>query len=114
MIVTGDFITKGDWNDRVRGAALKEFDALREALGLTKEQIVAAPGNYDIVRYPDSAAIDIRELAVAGQTNLQHEREFRTFVDELIDRNWKQSLNYVRQISLGAIDFQICVLNTCT
>ena len=114
VIVTGDFITKGDWKDRVRSAALREFDALREALGVTQQQIVAVPGNHDIVRYPDGAQIDIRELAVAGQTNLQHEREFRTFVDELIDRDWKESLNYVRQISLGTIDVQICVLNSCT
>jgi 3',5'-cyclic AMP phosphodiesterase CpdA len=114
LIVTGDFITRGDWNDRVRSAALREFDCLRDALSLTPQQIVAVPGNHDIVRYPDGAQIDIRELAVAGQTNLQHEREFRTFVDELIDRNWKESLNYVRQISLGTVDVQVCVLNSCT
>jgi hypothetical protein len=45
---------------------------------------------------------------------LQHEREFRTFADELIDRNWKASLNYVRQISLATVDIQVCVLNSCT
>jgi hypothetical protein len=112
--VTGDFVTKGDWNDHVRNAAVREFNSLRDALGLTQQQIVAVPGNHDIVRYPDGAQVDIRELAVAGQTNLQHEREFRTFVDELIDRNWKESLNYVRQISLGTIDIQVCVLNSCT
>lgn len=114
LIVTGDFVTRGDWGDHVRRAALREFQSLRDALGLTQKQIVAVPGNHDIVRYPDGAQIDIRELAVVGQTNLQHEREFRTFADELIDRNWKESLNYVRQISLGTIDVQICVLNSCT
>jgi Calcineurin-like phosphoesterase len=114
VIVTGDFVTRGDWNDRVRSAALAEFDSLRDVLGLTQHQIIAVPGNHDIVRYPDGAQIDIRELAVAGQTNLQHEREFRTFVDELVGRNWKLSLNYVRQISLGPIDVQVCVLNSCT
>jgi hypothetical protein len=112
--VTGDFITGGNWNDRVRRAALKEFEVLRNALGLTQQQIIAIPGNHDIVRYPDGADIDIRELAVAGQTNLQHEREFRTFADELVARNWKDSLNYVRQISLGAVDVQVCALNSCT
>jgi 3',5'-cyclic AMP phosphodiesterase CpdA len=114
LIVTGDFVTRGDWNDRARGAALREFSSLREALGLTQHQLVAVPGNHDIVRYPEGADIDIRELAVAGQTNLQHEREFRTFADELIDRNWRESLNYVRQISLGTVDIQVCVLNSCT
>lgn len=36
VVVTGDFITKGDWNDRVRGAALREFDALRRELDLKR------------------------------------------------------------------------------
>jgi predicted MPP superfamily phosphohydrolase len=114
LIVTGDFITRGDWNDHVRSAALSEFNSLREALGLTKQQILALPGNHDIVRYKEGVTIDIRELAVAGQTTQQHEREFRTFVDELIDRYWRKSLNYVRQISLAAVDIQVCVLNSCT
>ena len=91
LIVTGDFITRGDWNDHARSAALSEFVSLRHELGLTPQLVVAVPGNHDIVRYPDNAEVDIRDLAVAGQTNLQHEREFRTFVDELIDRNWKES-----------------------
>jgi hypothetical protein len=114
VIVTGDFVSRGDWKDRVRQAALKEFDALRDALSLTQQQIIAVPGNHDIVRYPEAVEVDIRELAVAGQTNLQHEREFRIFIDELISRGWRESLNYVRQISLGAVDVQVCVLNSCT
>jgi Calcineurin-like phosphoesterase len=114
LIVTGDFISRGDWKDPVRRAALKEFETLRHALGLTQQQIIAVPGNHDIVRYPDGVAIDIRELAVSGQTTLQHEREFRTFIDELMARGWRESLNYVRQISLGTVDIQVCVLNSCT
>ncbi len=114
IIVTGDFITKGAWEDHVRRAALKEFDALRGALGLTQQQILAIPGNHDIVRYPEGVQVDIRELAVAGQTNQRHEREFRTFSHELIDRDWRELLNYVRQISLGTVDIQVCLLNSCT
>lgn len=113
LIVTGDFITRGDWNDRARGAALGEFEALRRALGLTQQQIIAIPGNHDIVRYPDDADIDISKLAVTNQTNQQHEREFRTFAEELADRYWRRSLDYVRQISLGTIDLHVCALNSC-
>src|SRR3984957_20177103 len=54
LIVTGDFVSRGDWKDRVRQAALKEFDALRDALSLTQQQIIAVPGNHDIVRYPEA------------------------------------------------------------
>jgi 3',5'-cyclic AMP phosphodiesterase CpdA len=114
IVVTGDFITRGDWKDRVRRMALSEFEALRDALGLSKEQVIAVPGNHDIVRYPDGADIDIEELAVAGQTNQQHEREFRTFAEELVGRNWQQSLNYVRRIALRGAEIQVCVLNSCT
>jgi predicted MPP superfamily phosphohydrolase len=114
LIVTGDFISRGNWKDSIRRAALKEFQTLRDALGLTKQQIIALPGNHDIVRYPEGAHVDIKELAVSGQTNLQHEREYRTFIEELIDRSWQESLNYVRQISLSKVDLQVCVLNSCT
>jgi 3',5'-cyclic AMP phosphodiesterase CpdA len=114
IIVTGDFITKGDWKDTIRQKALREFDALRDALGLSQQQLFAIPGNHDIVRYPEGAQIDVGELAVASQINQQHEREFRTFIDELIDRDWKDSLNYIRQICLGIVDIQVCALNSCT
>jgi 3',5'-cyclic AMP phosphodiesterase CpdA len=114
VIVTGDFTTRGDWSDPVRRQVLGEFEALRHALDITQQQIIAVPGNHDIVRYPDGVQVDTRELAVAGQTNLQHETAFRTFVDELVDRDWRSSLDYVRQVSLGTTDLQICVLNSCT
>ena len=114
VVVTGDFITRGDWNDAVRNVALREFEVMRGALHLEKDQLIAVPGNHDIVRYPDGDEVDIREFAVKGQTSVQHEREFRTFVDELVDRNWRELLNYVRRVSLGEVDLLLCVLNSCT
>jgi 3',5'-cyclic AMP phosphodiesterase CpdA len=114
VIVTGDFTTAGDWHDGTRKQLLQEFEALRAELGLKQEQIVAVPGNHDIVRYPPGAAVRIEDIAVDNQTTYQHEREFRTFVDELIGRSWKESLNYVRRISLRSADILICVLNSCT
>jgi 3',5'-cyclic AMP phosphodiesterase CpdA len=114
VIVTGDFITKGDWNDRVRGVALKEFEALRETLQLEKTQLIAVPGNHDIVRYPDGANINIAEIAVTNQYRQQNETSFRTFAEDLVGRRWNESLNHIRTISLAAVDLQICVLNSCT
>jgi hypothetical protein len=66
------------------------------------------------VRYPEGADINVGEFAVRGQTSLQHEREFRMFVDELIDRGWRESLNYVRRVNMGDVDLLLCVLNSCT
>jgi len=114
VVVTGDFMTHGNWSAAPRSAALHEFDTLRRRLRLEKSQIVAVPGNHDVVRYADPASIDVRENAVVKQANYEHETMFRTFVDELVGRDWKASLNYVRRIHLGNADLDICVLNSCT
>ena len=114
VVVTGDFMTRGGWSDEHREAALKEFEALRTELGLEREQIVAVPGNHDVVRYAEGAKLDIRENAVQKQTTYEHERPFRTFVDELVGRDWKASLNYLRRIRLRSVDLDLCVLNSCT
>lgn len=114
VIVTGDFTTHGDWASKVRRAALAEFEVLRDRLKLDRDKIIALPGNHDVVRYPPGADLDLRENAVARQTNTDHELQFRTFVDELIGRSWKASLNYVRRFQLGEADLDVCVLNSCT
>lgn len=114
VIVTGDFMTHGKFDAEIRKAALDEFDALRAALGLQPDQIIPVPGNHDVVRYPDDAKIDVRENAVEMQTNYDHETAFRTFADELVGRNWRASLNYVRRIQLGEADLDVCVMNSCT
>jgi hypothetical protein len=114
VLVTGDFTTGGDWQDGTREDVLQEFEALRAVLGLQPEQIIAVPGNHDIVRYPKGSSIDISAMVLNNQTTYQHEREFRTFVDELAGRNWKDSLNYVRRLRLKEADLLLCLLNSCT
>lgn len=114
IIVTGDFMTHGKFDTNARKAALDEFDALRARLGLERDQIIAVPGNHDVVRYPDGVQVDVREAAVGMQARYDHETSFRTFVDELVGRDWKASLNYVRRIQLGNADLDVCVVNSCT
>ncbi|MBN8871623.1 MAG: metallophosphoesterase [Rhodospirillales bacterium] len=114
VIVTGDFTTNGEWNKKTRDAALAEFEALRKRLHLTKEQIIALPGNHDVVRYPPDADLAISENAVARQADTDYETQFRTFVEVLIGRSWQASLNYVRRIQFDDTDLDICVLNSCT
>jgi predicted phosphodiesterase len=98
MIVTGDFMTHGNFTDQIKVGAIAELNALRAELGLERDQLIAVPGNHDVVRYR-GAAIDVRELAVENQTRYEHETGFRIFVEELCDRNWKSSLNYVMNIT---------------
>ena len=114
LVVTGDFMSSGNWSDSVRSQALQEFKALQEAFSIAQEHIVVVPGNHDIVRYPDSAEVDIATISVDNQTTYQHEREFRTFVEQLIGRSWQESLNYVWRIHLKQVDLLVCVLNSCT
>lgn len=78
IIVTGDFMTHGDWARAPRRAALAEFETLRKRLELQKNQIIAVPGNHDVVRYSDPATINVRENAVEKQANYEHETMFRT------------------------------------
>jgi len=114
VLVTGDFTTGGDWRDETREAVLQEFKALRSVLNLEPEQIIAVPGNHDIVRYPKGSPVDVATIVLSNQTTYQHEREFRTFVDELIGRDWKDSLNYVHRMRLKEADVLLCLLNSCT
>lgn len=114
VIVTGDFTTGGDWTDATREQVLREFLALRAALGLQPAQIIPVPGNHDIIRYPEGSAVAVNKIILSNQTSYQHEREFRTFVDELSGRSWKESLNYVRRVGLKTADVLVCVLNSCT
>lgn len=114
IIVTGDFMTHGRFDDEHKTAALNEFEALRRRLALDREQLIPVPGNHDVVRYTDGARIDVRENAVGRQTTYEHETHFRTFVDQLIGRDWKASLNYVRRVRLGEVDLDVCVVNSCT
>jgi hypothetical protein len=113
VIVTGDFTTAGDWTDKTREQILYEFEKLRESLGLDKNMILAVPGNHDIIRYPPGSAISAAEIATGAQTTYKHERDFRTFVDELVGRNWKEPLNYVRRLRFANVDLLICILNSC-
>jgi hypothetical protein len=113
VLVTGDFTTGGDWADETRAQILSEFAVLRGALGVDKSMILAVPGNHDIVRYPPGTAVSAAKIAVGAQTTYKHERDFRNFLDELVDRNWKDPLNYVRRLTFGSADLLFCVLNSC-
>ena len=114
VIVTGDFMTQGKWDNDARQNALEEFGALRDRLSLEQEHVIALAGNHDVVRYPEQAAINVKENAVERQANYQHEVMFRFFVNELIGRDVKASLNYMRRLQLGPVDLDVCVLNSCT
>lgn len=114
VLITGDFITAGDWNDNTRTIAVEQLNRLREGLSLEKDRLILVPGNHDIERYPESSKIDPAELSVQNQTSYKHEREYRTFHDEITGLGWQHPLQYCACVPLGDTDLMLCVLNSCT
>lgn len=114
ILVTGDFTTRGDWSAQIRTQILSEFSSLRAALGIGQNQIIAVPGNHDIIRANDTSTLDPAKLAVSKQATYEHELQYRTFCEELMGRRWMETLNYVRRLRLSQADVLIGVLNSCT
>jgi 3',5'-cyclic AMP phosphodiesterase CpdA len=114
ILVTGDFTTQGDWKDSTKLQILREFKELTSALGITEEQIVAIPGNHDIIRYKPEEQIEADALASAEQTRYQHETYYRTFLEELTGRSWKEPLHYHQVYRHKEFDLVVAALNSCT
>ena len=114
LLVTGDFTTQGDFSDKTQQSILREFEALRQALSITKEQIVAVPGNHDIVRYKPEEKIDADTFAESKQTKYKHENDYRLFMEELTGRSWREPLHYHRTFRAAEFDLVIAALNSCT
>lgn len=114
VLVTGDLTTKGDWSDQTRANILGEFTALTNALGLSNQDIVCLPGNHDIVRYSENSSTDVVVSSVNNQMSMRHEREYRTFLEELTGRPWRSPLNYLHRVQFAERCVTICVLNSCT
>jgi hypothetical protein len=114
IVVTGDFVSGADWNDQVRGDILDEFGRLRSALQIGHDAIITTPGNHDMVRYRVGQGTGVADQSVDSQIDQRHERDFRTFIDRLVGRDWQKPLNFVCCINLKSADLLICALNSCT
>jgi 3',5'-cyclic AMP phosphodiesterase CpdA len=113
IIITGDLTTRGDWSDPTRKIILKEIGKIAKNLGVKKEHIFIAPGNHDIIRYKEDDHRDITKINVDLQTNQEHEKNLRLFIDELTGRHWQEELDYLKVIRLKDVDVNICILNSC-
>jgi len=113
ILVTGDFTSNGDWSDAVIGNIVSEMTALREGLGVEKNALFALPGNHDVVRYAETETIDPAKMAVEKQVTFKHERDFRIFLNELLDRDVKDPLDRVEVVPFKQADLRIAVLNSC-
>jgi hypothetical protein len=114
LLVTGDFTTQGDWSDLTRNRILQEFESLRKALELPRDCVMAIPGNHDIIRYKEGEKVDVSAIAAAKQTTYHHERDYRTFLEELTGRGWREPLNYYRKFRHADFELVIAALNSCT
>src|SRR3712207_3167178 len=115
ILVTGDFVTgKDSWPTVAREQILKEFKALRETLGLSKEHVVAVPGNHDSERYKAEENGDPNALAAEPQTRARHESEYRLFLEELTGRSAVKPLHYYLVYRHADFDLVVAALNSCT
>lgn len=113
VIVTGDFTTQGDWSDETRRTILREFEVLRDALQLERHQVIALPGNHDIVRFPEGSDVDVSSLALSNQTTMNHEMPYRTFVQQLTGRPFDDPLNYSSHFEMNDVEVIVAALNSC-
>jgi predicted phosphodiesterase len=113
VVVTGDFTTRGDWTPATKGNILAEFEQIRQLLRLERWQIVAIPGNHDIVRYKPDGMVDAAEIALGNQVTYEHEVPYREFLEDLTGRDKAAPLDFIERYSLPEVDIAICGLNSC-
>jgi hypothetical protein len=114
VLITGDFTTRGDWSDDTRHQILDEFNLLCSELKIGHAQILAIPGNHDVVRYPSAAGVSPQVLAVRAQTRSEHETHYRLFQQELTKRDALEPLNHNRALALKEVDLTVSLLNSCS
>ena len=113
VLITGDFTSSGVWSNKAMAEISGELEALSAALRIEKRALLALPGNHDVVRYPEGQDIDVAKLAVETQVAFEHERGYRFFLSELLDRDVKQPLDYVEVIAMKHADIFVGMLNSC-
>jgi predicted phosphodiesterase len=114
IVITGDFITAGDWSDNIKNSVLLEMQALCEAFKISKNHLIIIPGNHDIVRYSESAGISAERIALQNQITYKHENDYRIFSEQASGRKWDEPLQHVEIIQLKDVDIVVCKLNSCT
>lgn len=113
ILVTGDFTSNGVWSDAVIGNIVAEMKAMSETLGVEINSLIALPGNHDVVRYPEGQVVDVAKMAVEKQVAFEHERGFRFFLAELMNRDVKAPLDSIEIVPFRHADLRIGVLNSC-
>lgn len=110
LLITGDFTTKGDWNTSLSLKIKDEIHSLCNALNIEHDKILALPGNHDMVRYNSDSSENI-----INQVDKRFERDYRTFVEELSGRSWRDNLSYNAHFNIKDIDknLDITILNSC-
>ncbi|MFP2507461.1 metallophosphoesterase family protein [Buttiauxella gaviniae] len=118
LVITGDFTTKGNWSHTQKLNIIAELHNLCSKLGLEKENIIAVPGNHDILRKNESDTESDKSLIYNNVNKLsdnQFEMDFRLFVHQLNGREWDENLSYndYYHIKNHNVDLDITILNSC-
>lgn len=115
LLITGDFTTKGEWGTSHCTKMKSELHNLCNALGIDHDKILALPGNHDMVRYDSTSNESIIDQSKNNQVDKRFEKDYRTFVEELSGRSWRENLSYNAHFKIKNIDknLDITILNSC-
>ena len=115
IIITGDFTTKVDWSTQNKNNIIAELHLLCRRLGISYDNIIAVPGNHDMVRFDPNKTGTVKEQAVTNQIDKRYENDFRLFVSELNGRDWKDNLTYNIHYKFESnnTNLDLTVLNSC-
>lgn len=118
LVITGDFTTKGNWTHEQKSRIISELHELCSKLGLDKKNIIAVPGNHDILRKVESDSENNNSLIYNNVNKLSDnhfEMDFRLFVHQLNGRGWDENLSYndYYHIKNQNADLDITILNSC-
>lgn len=110
LLITGDFTTKGNWDTSLRSKIKEEIHSLCDSLKINHKNILALPGNHDMVRNNSNPNENI-----TNQVDKKFETDYRTFIDELSGRSWRESLSYNAHFKITEINknLDITILNSC-
>ncbi|MCW2096777.1 metallophosphoesterase family protein [Lelliottia nimipressuralis] len=110
LLITGDLTTKGDWSTSHSSKIKDEIHSLCNSLNIEHDKILSLPGNHDMVRYSTDSSENI-----INQVDKRFERDYRTFIEELSGRSWRENLSYNAHFKIKDIDknLDITILNSC-
>jgi predicted phosphodiesterase len=113
IVITGDFVTKAGWTDKIRAQIVSELKNICVELNISSESLILVPGNHDIRRFSNADGVKVEGLSLSNQVDFSHEMEYPIFRNVMKNVPIMNPINELFNIRLGKIVVDICALNSC-